>query len=53
MKCSSPNFNEHEGEVDVRGAAEATAAARVCRVEARGGPAAPASPLPRPPPGGA
>ena len=52
MKCSSPNFNEHEGEFDVRGAAEATAAARVRRVEARGGPAAPASPLPRPPPGG-
>jgi hypothetical protein len=52
MKCSSPNFNEHEGECDVRGAAEATAAARVRRVEARGGPAAPALPLPRPPPGG-
>ena len=52
MKCSLPNFNEHEGEFDVRGAAEATAAARVRRVEARGGPAAPASPLPRPPPGG-
>ena len=33
MKCSSPNFNEHEGEFDVRGAAEATAAARVRRVE--------------------
>jgi len=51
-KFSSLNFNEHEGEFDVRGAAEATAAARVRRVEARGGPAAPASPLPRPPPGG-
>ena len=52
MKCCSRNFNEHESEFDVRGAAEATAAARVRRVEARGGPAAPASPLPRPPPGG-
>jgi hypothetical protein len=26
MKCCSRNFNEHEGEFDVRGAAEATAA---------------------------
>ena len=31
MKCSSPNFNEHEGEFDVRGAAEATAAADLLR----------------------
>jgi hypothetical protein len=52
MKCCSRNFNEHEGEFDVRGAAEATAAARGRRVEARGGPAPPASPLPRPSPGG-
>jgi hypothetical protein len=52
MTCSSPNFNEHEGEFDVRGAAEATAAARVRRERSRGGPAMPASPLPRPPPGG-
>ena len=52
MKCCSRNFNEHECEIDVRGAAEATVAARVRRVEARGGPASPASPLPRPPPGG-
>jgi hypothetical protein len=52
MKCNSPNFNEHEGEFDMRGAAEATAAARVRRARSRGGPAAPASPLPRPPPGG-
>jgi len=52
MKCYSRNFNEHETEFDVRGAAEATAAARVRRVEARGGPAAPALPLPRPSPGG-
>jgi len=38
MKCCLRNFNEHEGQFDVRGAAEATAAARVRRVEARGGP---------------
>ena len=52
MKCCSRNFNEHESEIDVRAAAEATAAARVRRVEARGGPASPALPLPRPSPGG-
>jgi GcrA cell cycle regulator len=48
----SPNFNEHEGEPNVRGAAEAAAATRVRCARSRGGPAAPASPLPRPPPGG-
>ena len=52
MKCCSRNFNEHECEIDVRAAAEATVAARVRRVEARGGPASPALPLPRPSPGG-
>jgi hypothetical protein len=52
MKCCSRNFNKHECEIDVRAAAEATVAARVRRVEARGGPASPALPLPRPSPGG-
>jgi hypothetical protein len=52
MKCCLRNFNEREGQFDVRSAAEATAAARGCRVEARGGPASPALPLPRPSPGG-
>ena len=52
MKCCSRNFNEHECEIDVHAAAEATVAARVRRVEARGGPASPALPLPRPSPGG-
>ena len=52
MKRYSRNFNEHESAFNVCGAAEATAAARGRRVEARGGPAPPASPLPQPPPGG-
>jgi hypothetical protein len=37
MRCCSRDFNEREGEFDVRGAAEATAAARGRHVEARGG----------------
>jgi hypothetical protein len=52
MKSYWRNFNDREGELDVRCAASATAAARVRRVEARDGPAPPASPLPQPPPGG-
>ena len=35
MKCCSLNFSEHQGEFDVRGAAEATAAARVRRSKHR------------------
>jgi hypothetical protein len=52
MKSYWRNFNDREGELDVRCAASATAAARVRRVEVRDGPAPPASPLPQPPPGG-
>jgi hypothetical protein len=52
MKSYWRNFNDREGELDVRCAASATAAARVRRVEARDDPAPPASPLPQPPPGG-
>jgi hypothetical protein len=52
MKSYWRNFNDREGELDVRCAASATAAARARRVEARDGPAPPASPLPQPPPGG-
>ena len=52
MKSYWRNFNDREGELDVCCAASATAAARVRRVEARDGPAPPASHLTPPPPGG-